>query len=284
MIPAAFEYVRPSTLDEALGLVGPDVKIMAGGQSLLPLMKLRLAAPEKVIDIGRLSELRGVRRDGDKVVIGSLTTYTELLGDETIQQYGLLRDVLPGIADVQTRHLGTIGGSVAHSDPATEMPACLLALDAEIVARSKGGERTIAIDGFFEGPFQTKLEPNEIVTELRIPAPMGEAGSAYLALAQPASGYAIAGVAVIVMRATDGSISASRVAITGVADAPYRAKAVEEALTGSDGSAGAVASAAAHATDGVTAMSDIHADAAYRAAMAAVYTKRAIEAALARLG
>ena len=284
MIPAAFEYVRPSTLDEALGLVGPDVKIMAGGQSLLPLMKLRLAAPEKVIDIGRLSELRGVRRDGDQVVIGSLTTYTELLGDETIQQYGLLRDVLPGIADVQTRHLGTIGGSVAHSDPATEMPACLLALDAEIVARSKNGERTIAIDGFFEGPFQTKLEPNEIVTELRIPAPMGEAGSAYLALAQPASGYAIAGVAVIVMRATDGSISASRVAITGVADAPYRAKAVEEALTGSDGSAGAVASAAAHATDGVTAMSDIHADAAYRAAMAAVYTKRAIEAALARLG
>ncbi len=284
MIPAAFEYVRPSTLDEALGLVGPDTKIMAGGQSLLPLMKLRLATPEKVVDIGRLSELRGVRRDGDKVVIGSLTTYTELLDDATIQQYGLLRDVLPGIADVQTRHLGTIGGSVAHSDPATEMPACLLALDAEIVARSKGGERTIAIDGFFEGPFQTKLEPNEIVTDIRIPAPMGEAGSAYLALAQPASGYAIAGVAVIVMRAADGSISASRVAITGVADAPYRAKAVEEALTGSDGSAGAVASAAAHATDGVTVMGDIHADAAYRAAMAVVYTKRAIEAALARLG
>lgn len=284
MIPAAFEYVRPSTLDEALGLVGPDTKIMAGGQSLLPLMKLRLATPEKVVDIGRLSELRGVRRDGDKVVIGSLTTYTELLGDATIQQYGLLRDVLPGIADVQTRHLGTIGGSVAHSDPATEMPACLLALDAEIVARSKGGERTIAIDGFFEGPFQTKLEPNEIVTDIRIPAPMGEADSAYLALAQPASGYAIAGVAVIVMRAADGSISASRVAITGVADAPYRAKAVEEALTGSDGSAGAVASAAAHATDGVTVMGDIHADAAYRAAMAVVYTKRAIEAALARLG
>ena len=284
MIPAAFEYVRPSSLDEALSLVGPDVKILAGGQSILPLLKLRLATPEKLVDIGRLSELHGVRRAGDQVAIGSLTTYAELLADATIQHYGLLRDVLPGIADVQTRHLGTIGGAVAHCDPATEMPACLLALDAELVARSKGGERTIPIDGFFEGPFVTGLGPDEIVTEVRIPGPMDGAASAYVALTQPSSGYAIAGVAAVVMRAPDGSIGFCRVAITGVGDAPYRAKAVEAALTGSDGSSGAVAAAAGHATDGVAVMGDIHADATYRSAMAVVYTGRAIEAALARLG
>lgn len=284
MIPAAFSYVRPSTLDEALGLIGPDTKILAGGQSLLPLMKLRLAAPETLVDIGRLSELRGVRRDGDKIAIGALTTYAEMLADPVLSHYGLLADVLPGIADVQTRYLGTIGGSVAHSDPATEMPACLLALDAELVARSKDGERTLPVDGFFEGPFQTGLEPNEIVTEIRIPGSMDGAASAYIALAQPASGYAIAGAAAVVMRAPDGSIGFCRVAITGVGDAPYRAKAVEAALTGSDGSSGAVEAAAGHATDGVTVMGDIHADATYRSAMAVVYAGRAIEAALARLG
>ena len=139
MIPAAFEYVRPSSLDEALSLVGPDVKILAGGQSILPLLKLRLATPEKLVDIGRLSELRGVRRAGDQVAIGSLTTYAELLADATIQHYGLLRDVLPGIADVQTRHLGTIGGAVVHCDPATEMPACLLALNRSASSRSPSG-------------------------------------------------------------------------------------------------------------------------------------------------
>ncbi len=285
MIPAAFSYVRPSTLDEALGLIGPDTKILAGGQSLLPLMKLRLAAPETLVDIGRLAELRGVRKlDDGRIAIGALTTYAEMLADPVLSHYGLLADVLPGIADVQTRHLGTIGGSVAHSDPATEMPACLLALDAELVARSKGGERTLPVDGFFEGPFQTGLEPNEIVTEIRIPGPMDGAGSAYIALAQPASGYAIAGAAAVVMRAPDGSIGFCRVAITGVGDAPYRAKAVEDALSGSDGSSGAVEAAAGHATDGVTVMGDIHADATYRSAMAVVYARRAIEAALARLG
>lgn len=284
MIPATFAYVRPSTLDEALGLVGPDVKILAGGQSLLPLMKLRLASPETLVDIGRLAELRGVRRVGDKVAIGALTTYAEMLADATIQEYGALRDVLPGIADVQTRHLGTIGGSVAHSDPATEMPACLLALDAEIVARSKGGERTLDVDGFFEGPFQTKLEPNEIVTEIRIPAPLDGAHSAYVSLAQPASGYAIVGVAAVVMRAPDGSIGFARIGVTGAHEHPYRASEVEAALVGSDGSAAAIAAAAAHVSDDAECSSDIHADATYRAAMAVVYTKRAIEAALARLG
>jgi carbon-monoxide dehydrogenase medium subunit len=284
MIPAAFDYVRPSSLDEALGLVGPDAKILAGGQSLLPLMKLRLATPEKVVDIGRLAELRGVRKlDDGRMAIGALTTYAEMLADPVLSHYGLLRDVLPGIADVQTRHLGTIGGSVAHSDPATEMPACLLALDAEVVASSKGGERTIPIDGFFEGAFQTTLASNEIVTEIRIPGPMDGAASAYVALAQPSSGYAIAGVAAVVMRAPDGSIAFCRVAITGVATAPYRAKAVEAALTGSDGGSESIAAAAGHATDGVSVMGDIHADAAYRSAMAVVYTQRAIEAALARL-
>jgi carbon-monoxide dehydrogenase medium subunit len=252
--------------------------------SLLPLMKLRLARPETLVDIGRLAELRGVRQLPDgALAIGALTTYREL-EESSANQYGLLRDVLPDVGDVQVRNRGTIGGSVAHCDPASDMPACLLALDAELVARSSRGERTVRVDEFFLGAFTTALEPDELLTEIRIAAPRDDAGSAYLSLMQPASGYSMVGVAAVVMRAgSGGSISESRIALTGVSDTPYRATAVETALNGSDGTPAAIAAAAAHATDGVTVNADIHADAAYRTAMAAVYTRRAIEAALDRL-
>ena len=287
MIPAAFEYTRPTSLDEAIKLLAAGnggAKIIAGGQSLLPILKLRLASPERLIDIGRLAELKGVRKLPDgRLAVGAMTTYTELM-DSPAKHYGLIQDAVPRIADVQVRNRGTIGGSIAHADPASDLPACFLALDAEIVARSPSGERTIDSIAFFQGAFATALNPDDVLTEIRLPAPRDDAGSAYAALLQPASGYAIAGVAAVVVRGgPNGPIVFSTVAITGIADIAYRATAVEEALTGTDGSADAIAAAAAHATDGVEVLGDIHADAAYRTAMAAVYTRRAIEAALARI-
>ena len=289
MIPASFAYTRPKSLDEALRLLagGADggTKVIAGGQSLLPLLKLRLAKADRLIDIARLDELRGVRRlpDGG-LAVGALTTYAELMETDA-RVYGLFRDAVPGIADVQTRYRGTVGGSIAHADPASDMPACLLALDAEVVARSATGERTIPITEFFEDSFQTALEPDEILTEIRLPAGRHDAGSAYCAMEQPASGYAIVGVAAVVIRpSAKAPIASCSIAITGVGPVAYRAGAVEKALTGSDGSTEAIATAASHATDGVTVNGDIHADSAYRAEMARVFTGRAVEAALARLG
>jgi carbon-monoxide dehydrogenase medium subunit len=287
VIPAAFDYTRPASLDEALKLLsnGSGSKVIAGGQSLLPLLKLRLASADQLVDIGRLGELKGVRSLPDgRLAIGALTTYAELL-ESPARHYGLLKDALPSIGDVQVRTRGTVGGAIAHADPASDLPACLLALDAEIVARSSGGERTIPIVDFFQDSFQTAIADDELLTEVRLPGPRDDAGSAYSSLEQPASGYAIVGVASVVVRPSAGApISFATVAITGVGPVAYRASGVEKALTGSDGSAAAIAAAATHATDGVTVNSDIHADREYRTEMARVFTVRSIEAALARLG
>ena len=284
MIPNAFDYQRASSLDEALGLVGtPGTKMIAGGMSLLPLMKLRLANPDKLVDIGRLKELKGVRRLPDgRMAIGALTTYSELL-ESPAREYGLIRDVLPGIGDVQVRNRGTVGGAIAHSDPASDLPAVLLALEAEIVARSKQGERTIPADGFFQGSFSTALADDEIVTEVRLMGPRDDAGSAFVSLSQKASGYSIVGVAAVIIKEGGSAITKAMVALTGVGEAPYRAKAVEAGLIGNEGTDEAIISAASHATDGISVNSDIHADSEYRTAMAGVYTRRAISAALVRL-
>lgn len=284
MIPNAFDYQRASSLDEALGLVGtPGTKMIAGGMSLLPLMKLRLANPDKLVDIGRLKELKGVRRLPDgRMAIGALTTYSELL-ESPAREYGLIRDVLPGIGDVQVRNRGTVGGAIAHSDPASDLPAVLLALEAEIVARSKQGERTIPADGFFQGSFSTALADDEIVTEVRLMGPRDDAGSAFVSLSQKASGYSIVGVAAVIIKEGGSAITRAMVALTGVGEAPYRAKAVEAGLIGNEGTDEAIISAASHATDGISVNSDIHADSEYRTAMAGVYTRRAISAALVRL-
>jgi aerobic carbon-monoxide dehydrogenase medium subunit len=286
VIPTAFAYQRSSTLDDALKAIsGGDgsVKVLAGGQSLLPLLKLRLGAVDKLIDIGRLGELKGVRQLADgRLAIGAMTTYSELAGSPA-RQYGLLGDALQSIGDVQVRNRGTIGGAIAHADPSSDLAACLLALDAEIVARSVNGERTIPADGFFTGPFTTGLASDELITEVRLPGPRKDAGSSYLCLEQPASGYAMVGAAAVVFAGDGGSIAGAAVALTGVGEHPYRARAVEAALAGSDGSAGSIRAAAEQATEGIEVVGDIHADSAYRTAMAAVYTRRAIEAALARL-
>ena len=286
MIPAAFEYSRPSTLDEALRMIAgdPDVKVLAGGQSLLPLLKLRLASASTLVDIGRLPELRGIRRGTDGALsIGALTTYRELLESDAAMAYRCLAEAVPHIADVQVRNRGTIGGSVAHADPASDMPAVLLALNATLVARSAQGERRIPATSFFTGAFHTVLVEGEILTGIVLPSSSNEVGSAYRKLEQPASGYSIVGVAAVVGK-SGGAISSASVAITGVGDVAYRASAVEKALIGMDGSASAIAAAAAHATGGQTVASDIHADAPYRAQMASVYVRRALEAALQALG
>jgi carbon-monoxide dehydrogenase medium subunit len=282
VIPAAFDYQRPTSLDEALGaLAGSDggVKVLAGGQSLLPLLKLRLAHADKLVDIGRLSELKanGETADGG-YEMGALTTYAEVLAATKL---AWAAEAIEHVGDVQVRNRGTVAGSIAHCDPASDAPAISLALDYSAVLRSKRGERVVPLGGFFEGPFQTALEPDEMIVSLRRgPLPAGVTG-AYRKLAQPASGYSIVGVAVVVA-VGDGSVRHARVAVTGVGEKPYRATAVEDALLGSDGSSGAVAAAAVHATDGQSVSSDIHADREYRTQMATVYTRRAIEAALGR--
>lgn len=280
MIPAAFSYRRAASVEDALAAIASgDAKVIAGGQSLLPLMKLRLASPGALVDIGRLSELRtfGPTADGGYEV-GALVTYAEILGS-TIP--GIARECLEGIGDVQVRNRGTVGGAFSHADPASDLPALAIALDYSFVLRSTRGERTVPADGFFQGPFQTLMEPDELFIKGVRPALPAGANGAYRKLAQPASGYSIVGVAAVVAM-SGGTVSHARVALTGVHEHAYRAPEVEAALVGTDGSADAVRAAAEHATVGVEINSDIHADAAYRKAMAAVYTQRALDAALGR--
>jgi len=281
MIPAAFDYRRATSLDDALAaLAGGEAKVLAGGMSLLPLMKLRLAAPETLVDIGRLSELRGAHSTPDGgFEIGALTTYAEALEATPL---GFAADCLRGIGDVQVRNRGTVGGAIAHADPASDLPALALALDYEVVLRSQRGERVVPIDGFLQGAFTSDIAPDEILTSLRRgPLPAG-AGGSWQKLGHPATGYSIVGVCAVVA-SSGGSVSHARVALTGVGEVAYRARAVEQALMGSEGSPTAVAAAAEHATDGQTVNDDIHAGGDYRARMAVVYTRRAIESALARL-
>ena len=280
MIPAAFEYHRATSVDDALtALAGGDAKLLAGGMSLLPLMKLRLAAPGTLVDISGLDELKGGGPTADGgASYGALTTYAEALDTSPLD---FARDCLAGIGDIQVRNRGTLGGAISHADPASDAPALGLALDYSVVLRSTRGERTVPLDGFFLGAFQTAMEPDEIVIRIVRPALPAGAGGSYQKLEHPASGYSIVGVCAVVA-ASGGSVTHARVALTGVGEVAYRAKAVESALLGSDGSPAAVAAAAEHATEGQTVNSDIHADREYRARMAVVHTRRAIEAALGR--
>jgi carbon-monoxide dehydrogenase medium subunit len=286
MIPAAFDYEVADSVAHAVQLLGSndDAKLLAGGHSLLPLLKLRVVRPSLLVDVGRLTELSYIRNDGETITIGALTRHHDLATDALAREHApLLSAAATQIGDPQVRHRGTIGGSVSHGDPASDLPAVLLALDAEIVARSKRGEHVYGADGFFTGAFTTALADDELVTEIRLPGPRDDAGSAYAAMSQKASGYSIVGVAAVVIKEGGSAITKAAIALTGVGEAPYRARAVETALVGNEGTAESIAAAAAHATDGVTVNGDIHADSEYRTAMAAVYTRRAIAAALGRL-
>ncbi|HEY3336271.1 MAG TPA: FAD binding domain-containing protein [Candidatus Limnocylindrales bacterium] len=284
-IPSSFTYTRAGSVDEALRILASDggAKVIAGGQSLLPLLKLRLATAETLVDIGRLGELKGISKlDDGRLSVGALTTYAELMDSPAIH-YGVVRDALPTIGDVQVRNRGTVGGAVAHADPASDLPAALLALGAELVLQSSSGTRTVPVDGFFEGPFQTAARHDELLTQVILPAPRDNAGSAYVSLEQPASGYALVGVAAVLIIGTGDLVEYAGIGITGVSEHAYRASEVEAALVGTTASPDIVASAAANAVAGRQVSSDIHANAEYRAAMAVVYTRRAIAAALARL-
>jgi carbon-monoxide dehydrogenase medium subunit len=288
VIPAAFEYSRANSVDEALGLLAQhagSAKLIAGGQSLLPLLKLRVAAADRLIDIGRIAELRGIREWDGGLSIGALTTYREILESPLAARFSILAEAIKDVGDVQVRNRGTIGGSIAHADPASDFPAVAIALGAELVLRSTGGERVVPAEQFLQGAFTTDLRDDEILTEIRIPGSGAAAAQAYAKLEQPASGYSIVGVAVVMARPSGPNMEGGilRIGITGVGDVAYRATAVEQALMGSDWGDAALRAAAAHATDGQMVASDIHADRAYRTAMAEVYTRRALESALGRM-
>ena len=279
MFPAPFDYVRATTLSEAVELLvrhGEDAKILAGGHSLIPAMKLRLARPTVVIDIGRVAELNYVRDSGGQISIGATTTHREIEASPLLsERCPLLPAVAACIGDIQVRNKGTIGGSLAHADPAADWPAAVLALDAEIVLASASGLRTVKASAFFVGILQTAIAPGEILSEIRVPS-TGR-GVAYVKTEQKASGFAICGVAAV-LDARGGA----RVGVTGVAATAYRASAVEQALAGKTINAAAITAAASRAADGADPLSDIHATAEFRAHLARVNTARALTQALGR--
>ena len=286
MIPAQFDYVAPKTLDEAISLLGknPDeAKILAGGHSLIPAMKIRLAMPQMLIDLGRIKDLSYIREEGGRISIGAMTTHYQIESSDRLREIcPLLPETAGLIGDVQVRNKGTIGGSLAHADPAADWPAAIIALGAEMVVVKAGGERIIKSDDFFVDMLTTALQPGEILREIRINQPQGRVGQAYMKVAQPASGYAVVGVAVALVRDAGGACQSSGIGITGVASKAYRAKGVETALAGSSLDAQAIAAAAGHAAEGVEANGDLFASSDYRRHLAQVYTRRAIEAAAAR--
>lgn len=280
MIPVAFDYVRPATLHEALALLakhGEDAKVLAGGHSLIPAMKLRLSQPKVVIDVGRIGELRSITRQNGKISIGALTTHYEIESSDLLERScPLLPEVAEKIGDVQVRNKGTIGGSCVHSDPAADWPAAMLALDAEFEIAGPGGSRTVAAKDFFVDMLTSALKPDEILKSIHVPVTAKTAG--YVKFAQKASGFAIAGVAAVVNK--EGKEVA--VAVTGVAAKAYRATGVEASLRGLELSPETIATAAEKAADGVDPLSDMHASAEFRAHLARVQAKRALELAVSR--
>jgi len=283
VIPLKFDYEVAESVDHAIELLGEhgeEAKLLAGGHSLLPIMKLRLAAPAVLVDIGRLSGLSYVRDAGDHIAIGALTRHADVEHDRLLQeQCGLLAYTASLVGDPQVRHRGTIGGSVAHGDPASDLPSVLLALDADFVVRGSGGERTVAARDFFQDYLQTALAPDEVLTEIRVPKLGPNAGWAYQKFNRRAQDWAVVGVAAVVER-QNGSISSARVGLTNMGSTPLRASAVESALSGAD--AGSVAEAAQSAAEGTSPASDIAASAEFRQHLARVLTRRALEEALSR--
>lgn len=283
MIPAPFDYKVPASLEEAVGLLASDpdgTKILAGGHSLIPAMKLRLAQPQLLVDIARLKSLAYIREEGDQILIGATTTHYQLESSDLIRQICPLLSLCgASIGDVQVRNKGTIGGSVAHSDPAGDWPAAVLALDAELVLVGPNGERTVKATNFFVDLLTTDLQPGEILREIRIKKPTGRFGQAYQKVPHPASGFAVVGIATHLVLNDDGSCKSVAVGVTGVGSKAYRAQAVESALAGTNLDDGAINAALAHICDGIDPNSDLYASGEYRCHLAQVHTRRAIKAA-----
>jgi carbon-monoxide dehydrogenase medium subunit len=281
MIPANFEYHRPATLAEALTLLSThadDAKLLAGGHSLVPVMKFRLAQPKHLVDISRIRDLRYIREDGNVIAIGAMATHHDIEASDLLKsKLPLLPEAAKVIGDVQVRNKGTLGGSLAHADPAADWPASILALDAQLKVNGSNGSRIIGATDFFVGMMATALQPNELLTEIRIAALEKETGTAYEKFAQKASGFAIAGVAAVITADAKGNCSRARIGVTGVTAKPFRATAVERALEGKPLDSRTIADAVAHTTEGQDPLGDIHASAEFRAHLAKVNAKRAIE-------
>jgi len=288
MIPAAFDYIAPQTLDEAmraLAVHGEDAKLLAGGHSLLPLLKLRLANPKLLIDLGRIPGLSAISQQNDQIVIGALATHYQIESSELLKKRcPLLPETAREIGDVQVRNRGTIGGTLAHADPSADWPAAILALGAELRLRGSRGERRLAADEFFVGPLTTAIAPDEILTEIRVPASERRCGGAYLKMAQQASGFAIVGVAVSLKVDAKGFCEEVGIGVTGLGDKPFRARAVEARLRGNRFTPKLIEASAAQVAEGIDPLEDLHAAAPFRAHLARVYAARAIQAAAKRSG
>ena len=283
MIAQNFDYSAPASLAEALKMLGnEDAKVLAGGMSLIPLMKLRLAAPAQLIDIGRIADLNYIHDEGGVLRIGATTTQYQIESSPLLHsKCPLLAEAADNIGDIQIRNTGTIGGSIAHADPAADYPASLLALEGRVTLVSAKSKRELALADFFVDTFTTALEPGEIISEVILPIEDSSTGTSYQKLYQPASGFAIVGVAARV-KMSGGKVAMARVGVTGLAGKPYRATTVEKALEGTAGGPSDIQKAAALVAEGVDANSDLHASANYRMHMARVYTMRALAVAASR--
>jgi aerobic carbon-monoxide dehydrogenase medium subunit len=280
MIPATFDYVRAGSVDEAVEALrehGDDAKLLAGGHSLLPLMKLRLAAPEVLVDLDRIDALRGVREDGGHLVIGAMTTHDAVVHDPLVREHcGILAEVTALVGDAQVRHRGTIGGALAHGDAASDLPAALLALEGSVTVQGPQGRREVAAADLFVDYLTTSIAEDEVVVEVRVPKLDSSWGWHYEKFTRVSQAWAIVGSCALVRRG-DGAIDEARVGLTNMAHVPLRAGATEQALAG--GGTDAIADAAAAAAEGTDPPSDLNADAAYRQHLARVLTRRALEAA-----
>src|SRR5258708_7899361 len=280
MIPAQFDYIAAKSLDEAMTLLAKhkdDAKILAGGHSLIPAMKLRLMQPAVLIDISKIKDLAYIREEGGQIRIGAMTTHYQVESSDLLRRVcPLLPQTATHLGDVQVRNRGTIGGSLVHADPAADWPAPILALDAELVVIGPKGERAIKATDFFVDLLTTALNAGEILREVRFIAPKGNSGQSYMKFRHPASGFAVVGVAVTLTR-DGGKCQSAGVGITGAAPKPYKAGAVEKALKGAMLDAKSLAAAAAHAADGVDVNSDLFASSEYRKHLAEIYTRRALE-------
>jgi carbon-monoxide dehydrogenase medium subunit len=286
MIPTAFDYIAPATLHDALRALaarGDYAKILAGGHSLLPLMKLRLAAPELLIDLRKIPGLGNIKQEANRLAIGALATHYQIESSSLVRKTcPLLCQTARLIGDVQVRNRGTIGGSLIHADPAADWPAAILALAGELTLVGSNGERRVAAENFFIGPMTTAIEPTEILTEIRVPVFPQRSGSAYLKMAQQASGFAIAGAAVRLNLGANGACEDIGVGITGLSEKPFRATAVEQRLRGKKLPPKWIEEASSLVAEGCDPMEDLHASADYRAHLARVCTARAIHEAAKR--
>jgi aerobic carbon-monoxide dehydrogenase medium subunit len=286
MIPAQFDYKAPATLDEAVALLNSDLdgaKILAGGHSLIPAMKLRLAQPQLLVDIARIKSLSYIREEGDQILIGATTTHYQLESSDLLKSIcPLLPECAKSIGDVQVRNRGTIGGSLAHSDPAGDWPAAILALSADLIVVGPNGERTVKAENFFVDLLTTDLQPGEILREIRITKPAGKYRQAYQKAPHPASGFAVVGIAVHLELNDDGSCKSAGIGVTGVGVKAYRATAVEAALAGTNLDDNTVNAAVAHICDGINPTADLYASSDYRCHLAQVHARRAIQTAKSR--